>query len=82
MPPIDRPPTRARRFRAETKEIMTYETLRRRFSPETGIEHEAVQRLTEMCGSWPECASCKREVSSCQLLEDEYEAIIERLSYD
>ena len=57
---------------------MTYKTLAKRHKPETAEERAAVRELTDYCGRFPECEKCQRRVASCQLLDDEYESIIER----
>ena len=55
---------------------MKYETLRRRYKPETDVEKDALHQVAEKCGDWPERRRCHRKVASCQLLSDEYDSIV------
>ena len=57
---------------------MKYETLRRRYKPETTTEKSALRQVAEKCGDWPECQQCRRERACCELLSDEYDSIVWR----
>ena len=51
-----------------------------RHQPENETEHDAVNRVWEMCGGFAECAECKEKCADCQLLDFQYESEIEKMS--
>ena len=56
--------------------MTTYEELEKLYQPETADEKEALRRVFDNIGSWPECSGCENCIASCQMMQDDYEGLL------
>lgn len=47
------------------------------YQPETRKEKEVLSQVAAHVGTWPECASCRKCTPGCQLIQDDYEGLLQ-----